>query len=141
MRINVIDNTNFGVRIKIDKTPQELQSALNKVSKQLPEASLTSYASSCTGIPLSITTGVPITNSAGTVFDVLGSAFISKGAGIDSFGIVPSAIAKTAPHTTFEAVESSQANPSLIGSLFSTIGGFLHKMGRIKIQTKQKVPS
>ncbi len=81
-------------------------------------------------------------NSLATGFDVVGTAYSAKAVGVDSFGIVPSAAAKTASVATPKTMASSAEHPAIAGSIFSGLGAFIHKHFRIfDSRTTRKIPS
>ena len=144
MRIQRIDNTQFGALIKI-KDPIELFAQANQMIAHMPPnqrglsaaASSSGMSSSGTGI---ITAG-SATNTAATTSDVIGSAYLLKAIGVDSFGIVPSAAAKTAPYLTPATAESTAQNPATAGSIFSGTGIFIHKHFKLIDNRPSKIPS
>ena len=80
-------------------------------------------------------------NTAATTSDIIGSAYMSKAVGVDSFGIVPSAAAKSAPYMTPETVVSSQAHPETAGTIFSGLGAWIHSHFRLIDARPSKIPS
>lgn len=145
MRITKIDNTQqFGALIRV-RSVEELYAEANQMIRHIsPEyrgisAGASSSAASSMGTGL-LTSGSGVNTSA-TTSDVLATAFWAQASGVDSFGIVPSAIAKSAPYLTPQTVASTQANPSTAGSIFSTIGGWLHSHFRIIDARQKKLPS
>ena len=86
--------------------------------------------------------GVIASNVVGSGLDTVGSAFSAQQLGINMSGIVPSTLEHLQGHATPETVFSAQNNPSLFGTFFSSLGGYLHRIGRIKINTtNNKIPS
>ena len=144
MRIQAIDNTQFGALIRI-KSPEELFAQANQMMKHMtPNQRGVSALSSSTGISSSgmgIITGGSASNTAATTSDVIGSAYLLKATGIDSFGIVPSAAAKSSPYLTPASAESTAQNPATAGSLFTTIGGYIHRHFKIVSNKPSKIPS
>ncbi len=144
MRIQRVDNTHFGALIRI-KSPEELFAQANQMINNIsPEyrglmAGASSTASSSAGSGL-ITTG-SASNSLATGFDVVGTAYCAKAAGIDSFGIVPSAMAKSAPYLTPETIVSSQMHPETAGSIFSGLGAGIHSFFKLFYNSQKKIPS
>lgn len=140
MQVEKVYNQNFTALIKINK-PEELVAKLNKSYNQQPNSIKASLGTSSIGLGTGISTGVPITNTAATGSDVIGSAFCAKAIGIDSFGIAPSVIAKITPYATPQTIASSVAHPETAGGIFSTIGGWFHRHAKISINSQKKIPS
>lgn len=144
MRIQRIDNTQFGALIRI-KNPEELFAQANKMMAQMkPEQRGLSALSSSAGMSSSgmgIITGGSATNTAATTSDVVAVANFLKASEIDSFGIAPSAAAKTAPYLTPETAVSSNQHPETVGSIFSGLGVFIHKHFKIVDTRPKKIPS
>lgn len=144
MRIQRVDNTQFGALIRI-KSPEELLAQANQMIANMPPnqrglaAAATSSGSSSLGT--GVITGGTVTNAAATTSDVVGSAYMLKALGYDSFGIVPSAMAKSAPYSTPETIASTQMHPETAGSIFSTIGGLIHRHFKLVDNRPKKIPS
>lgn len=144
MRVQKIDNTNFGALIRI-KSPEQLLVEANQMLKNMPpeyrglSAGASSVGMSSSGSGL-VTTGSG-SNSLATGFDVVGTAYCAKAAGIDSFGIVPSAAAKSASVLTPKTLASSAENPSVAGSIFSGLGAFIHRHIKLFGNNPKKIPS
>lgn len=131
MNIQPINNQTFTARVKI----QEIQTAFNKVARETKEFSPgCSTASSGLSTVSSFTTGSTASNMIGSGSDIIGSAFSSKATGVNSSGIVPSVLGSATPET----VVSANNHPSLIGSVFSTIGSLFQ---RPNVNIKVKNPS
>lgn len=123
----------FTARIKI--------SEFKKFSKEALELSPFSTTGSCAvGSSSAGTLGTTASQVAGSTFDVLGTAFSAKASGIDSFGIVQSSLDAMTPYVTPKTVISANNNPSIMGSLFSTIGDTLRNIGKTA-QKQLKDPS
>lgn len=144
MRIQRVDNTQFGALIRI-KTPEELLAQANQmITHMSPEQRGFAAAASSSGMSTSgcglVTLGTTL-NTAATTSDVIASAHFLKASGVDSFGISPSAIAKSAPYMTPETVASSQAHPETAGTIFSGLGGWIHSHFKLFDNRQKKVPS
>lgn len=124
---NIQSNMNFKARIRL-KDLKEVNSITIKPGASLGSSSLGSVS---TGI-----VGTSASHTAGSAANTVGSAFSAKAVGVDSFGIVPSVIEAATPHATPATIESAKAHPSLMGSIFSTIGDFFHSLGKVKTRTK-----
>ena len=123
----------FSARVKM-RDIKEVTGAVAKVSAEItPGVSSGSLGLGSTTVG---TLGTSASNTAGTASDVLGTAFSVHATGIDSFGIVPSSIEAITPHATPATIASSNNHPSIIGSLYSTIGANFHNMGKVKVRTK-----
>ncbi len=133
--MNIQPNIAFTAKIKI--------SELKQLSKEAVQLSPFSTTGSCAvGSTSAGTLGTTASNVAGSASDVLGTAFSAKASGIDSFGIVPSSLDAVAPYVTPKTIISANNNPSTMGSLFSTIGSFLHDLGKsVTVTKKVKDPS
>ena len=144
MKIYRVDNTQFGALIKI-KSPEELFAQANRIMENMnPEQRGLSAMASCSGMSTSgagLMTGGFATQTAGVTSDVVGSAYMLKASGVDSFGIAPSAMEKSAPYLTPETMLSTNQNPETAGSIFSTIGAYIHKYFKIVDTKPKKVPS
>ncbi len=140
MIVQSINNVSFGALIKI-KDPETAMKQAAASFNQMPVELRASAGSGVSTLSGSISTGVPLTNSAATGSDVVGSAFILKHSGVDSFGIVPSAMNKSASVLTPETIVASGEHPAIAGSIFSTIGGWLHSHARLFETQKKKIPS
>lgn len=79
-------------------------------------------------------------NIVGMGSDVAGAAFSLKASNVDSSGIVPFIIERATPFVTPATIHSAEVQPSTMGSLLSTSGGFLHGSSTAKV-TKVKDPS
>jgi len=136
MKVQSVNNVSFGARIKIGK---ELKGCMAEFS-QRPELST---GSSVLGGIGSLFAGASSTQTVATASDVAASAFLSKGIGVNSSGIAPSVMAKLSPIMTPASVASANENPSIIGSIASSIGAFMHRLGgEIRINsTQKKIPS
>lgn len=76
----------------------------------------------------------------GSGSNVLATASSLKSSEVDSFGIVPSAIAYAGAHgATPATVASANAHPSTMSSIMSSIGNFFS--GLAKVGSKTKDPS
>jgi hypothetical protein len=139
MKIQPVNNISFGIRIKIDKA--SLNKAVQNFYNNAPDGAKASLGSSTLMGSSSTAVGVPATNTVATGSDIIGTAFILKPMDIDSYGIVPSVLAKMTPYATPETVESSAFHPETAGAIFSTMGSELHKHARIKINNTKKIPS
>lgn len=83
--------------------------------------------------------GVALTAShvAGSGANVLAIASSLKSSGVDSFGIVPSAIAYAGAHgATPATIVSAEAHPSTMSSIMSSIGSFIEGLADIVRKTK-----
>ncbi len=144
MRIQRVDNTQFGALIRI-KTPEELLAQANQMITHMPpEQRGLAVAASSSGMSTSgsglMTLGTA-SNTAATTSDVIASAHFLKASGIDSFGIAPSAIAKSAPYMTPETIASSQAHPETAGTVFSGLGAWIHSHFKLFDNRPRKIPS
>ena len=139
MMIQNINGVSFGALIKI-KDPETYMKQAAASFNQLPVELKASSGSGMTTLSGSISTGVPLSNTAATGSDVVGSAFMLKHSGVDSFGIVPSAMDKSASVLTPETIVASGEHPSTAGSIFSTIGGWVHSHAKL-FETQKKIPS
>ena len=144
MRIQRVDNTQFGALIRI-KTPEELLAQANQmITHMSPEQRGFAVAASSSGMSTSgcglVTLGTTL-NTAATTSDVIASAHFLKASGVDSFGISPSTIAKSAPYMTPETVASSQAHPETAVTIFSGLGGWLHSHFKLFDNRPKKIPS
>lgn len=75
---------------------------------------------------------------AGSTFDVLGTAFSAKASGVNSSGIVPSAVNSASPYLTPGTVASSNNHPSVMGTIMSVIANFFHGTNvNVKKQVKR----
>lgn len=141
MNIQPVNNVSFGIRLKVDKVVR-LQKAAQEFLNIAPDGLKASIGTTSSTCSTSTAVGVPLTNTVGTGFDVLGTAFILKPMNVDSYGIVPSTLAKMAPYATPETVESSALHPETAGAIFSTTGWQLHRFARFKNSTTVKnIPS
>lgn len=144
MRIQRIDNTQFGALIKI-KSPEEFLAQANQmIAHMTPDqrgfaAATSSLGMSSSGCGL-VTLGTG-SNTAATTSDVIAAAHFLKASGIDSFGIAPSTIAKSAPYMTPETIVSSQAHPETAGTIFSGLGGWIHSHFKLFDNRPKKIPS
>ena len=118
-----MNNISFRARVRM-RDVKEFSNAMAEATPGL------STGSCITGGLGSSSIGTTASHAAGSAANVVGSAFSAKASGIDSFGIVPSVMESPA------TIASSEAHPSLIGSLFSTIGDFFHSLGRVKVNVK-----
>lgn len=144
MRIQRVDNTQFGALIRI-KTPEELLAQANQmITHMSPEQRGLAAAASSSGMSTSgsglMTLGTA-SNTAATTSDVIASAHFLKASGIDSFGIAPSAIARSAPYMTPETIVSSQVHPETAGTIFSGLGGWIHSHFKLFNNRPKKIPS
>lgn len=144
MQIKRIDNTSFNALIRI-KSPEELLAQANKFIEQIPpDTRALSGASSLTGVP-SLSTGSAISgsaiNTAATTSDVIATAYFAKSVGVDSFGIVPSVMAKSSPYATPATIASSAQHPESAGTIFSGLGAWLHSHFKITYNKAKKIPS
>ncbi len=145
MRIQIIENVQFGALVRL-KNPEEVMAQANQMLTHMDpkyrpySAAASSTSSGLLGAGVS-TSGSGVCSSA-TGFDVLGTAFSADAVGIDSFGIVPSAMAKITPYVTPASAESSAQHPAILGTMFSGLGAWLHKHFRvIDARTSKKIPS
>ncbi len=126
---SINNNINFKARVRMRD--------VKEFSKAMAEATPALSSGSCiTGGIGSSAAATTASHVAGSASDVLASAFTAKVSAIDSFGIVPSYLESAAQHSTPATVASSEANPSIAGMLFSTIGTFFHRLGRVKVHIK-----
>lgn len=94
---------------------------------------------SLTGAVSTASTAGSASSSLAGGSEVIGTAFVSKGSGINSSGIVPSVMEVATPHLTPASVISTNNHPSIIGSMFSTIGSWF---SNVSVKTKNiKNPS
>jgi len=144
MRIQRVDNTQFCALIRI-KSPEELFAQANQMIGHMnPEYRGLSAAASSSGMSTAGTgllTCGSVSNTAATTSDVIGSAYVLKASGVDSFGIVPSSMAKSAPYLTPATAESTAQNPSTAGSMFSSLGSWIHSHFRLIDNKPSKIPS
>ena len=124
MKVNSINNVSFEAKIKINKIAR----TFNEITNPQVCAGSSLFGTSASGV-----SGVLSSNIAGTALDTTGSAFISQQSGLNSSGIVPSVMENLKPHITVDTAFSMQNNPSLFGSFFSSLGGYIRRMGRINI--------
>ncbi|MBD5403262.1 hypothetical protein HDR58_10780 [bacterium] len=75
--------------------------------------------------------GTTASKLVGSASDVLGTAFSAKASGMDSSGIVPSAIDAVTPYVTPKTIASANNHPSVMGSIFSTIGNFFSNICKV----------
>lgn len=129
MSIQMNNNVSFRARVRM-RDVKEFSNAMAEATPGL------STGSCITGGLGSSSIGTTASHAAGSAANIVGSAFSAKASGIDSFGIVPSVMESAAGHATPATIASSEAHPSLIGSLFSTIGDFFHSLGRVKVNVK-----
>lgn len=139
MNIQPVNNISFGARIKIDKV--SLGKAVLDMYNNAPVGAKASSGFSTLIGSSSTVVGVPVTNTVASGSDVIGTAFILKPLGVDSYGIVPSVLAKITPYATPKTIESSVLHPETAGSIFSTIGSELHSHAKIKINSTKNIPS
>ena len=132
MNIQAINSCSFGARIRVNRYSNEL-------SKFLDPQVLS--GSSMFGTYASGVSGVLSTNAAGSALDTVGSAFSAKQIGLNSSGIVPSVMDSIAPHITADTAFSAQNNPSILGTFFSSLGSYMHRMGKISINGNRRIPS
>lgn len=131
MNMNVQPQNNYAFKARVKmKEVKELAESLSTVSTG------TAAASSGIGAVSTGAMSTTLSNVAGSAANVVGTAFSAKASGINSSGIVPSVMEVVAPHVTPATVASSQAHPSFMGSLFSTIGDFFHGFGNVKNKVK-----
>lgn len=144
MKIQKVDNTNFNALIRI-KSPEQLLAEANHMIKNMPpeyrglSAGASSIGMSSSGSGL--VTTVSGSNSLATGFDIVGTAYCAKAVGVDSFGIVPSAAAKSASVLTPQTLVSSAENPTIAGSIFSGMGALIHRHFKIFRNSTKKIPS
>ena len=136
MRIQHINNVSYKANVKINRG--ELDNLITATATIAPVA--TSSVASSGGAAASTVLGTA-SQVAGTTFDVLGTAFSAKASGINSSGIVPSAMNLAGPHLTGETIASSNNHPSIMGSIMSTIADFFHAPSAIASNNKVKRPS
>lgn len=74
------------------------------------------------------------TSLGGSGFDTLGTAFTLHASGSNSSGIVPSFMEHAGSSLAPSVLEATNAHPSLVGSLFSTIGSALKPKTNIKVK-------
>ena len=129
MSIQMNNNITFRARVKI-RDVKEFSTAMVEATPGL------SAGSCITGGLGSSTIGTTASHAAGSASNIVGSAFSAKASGIDSFGIVPSVMESAAGHATPATIASAEGHPSLMGTLFSTIGDFFHSLGRVKVNVK-----
>ena len=130
-RINNNYNTSFNARFKVD--PKITEKLIDNVYGPTTISSLTGGASA-------ISTALTGSNVTASSSDVLGTAFSLHASGINSSGIVPSFLKSAANSSLIPttSVNASAAHPSIVGSFFSTIGGWFHTAKKI---SKIKDPS
>lgn len=119
-------NMGFRARVKL-KDVNELAAAVGPVA---------SSGSSALGSTASGIVGTTASHAAGSALNTVGSAFSAHASGVNSSGIVPSVIESATPYVTPATIASSKANPSTMGTIFSTIGDFFHSLGKVKIRIK-----
>ena len=131
MNIQPINNQTFTARVKI----QDFRNGLKQVTKEAAELSPASSTASTGLSTLASATGGSTTSTAiGAGSDIIGSAFVSKATGVNSSGIVPSILGSATPET----VVAANNHPSIIGSIFSTIGSIFQ---RANLNVNVKKPS
>lgn len=124
-------NNNFSFKARVR------MSNVQNNSKTIAEGiSALSSGTSTIGSTAAGTVGTTVSHSIGSAANVVGSAFSAKASGVDSFGIVPSVIESASPHVTPATVASAKAHPSVMGSIFSTIGDFFHSLGKVNVKVK-----
>ncbi len=134
MKVQSVNNVSFGARIKLNR---QLKGCLDELSR--PELSTGSSVLGGIGSMSSAASG---TQTLATASDVVASGFIAKGIGSNSSGIVPSVMAKISPIMTPASVASANQNPSIVGSIASSLGAFIHRLGgEIRINNNKKIPS
>ena len=134
MKVQSVNNVSFEARIRLNK---ELQGCLAELSR--PEIST---GSSLLGGLGSMSSAAAGTQTLATASDVVASGFLAKGIGINSSGIVPSVMAKISPIMTPASVASANQNPSIMGSIASSLGAFVHRLGgEVRINNTKKIPS
>ena len=126
--INQYNSQTFKARIRL-KNIGEISGKLSDIANP----TVASIASSG-GIASTSSTASHV---IGAGSNVLSTASALKFSGVDSFGIVPSAIGYAGAHgATPATVASANANPSIMSSIMSSIGNFIESLGHIKIDTK-----
>ena len=134
MKVQSVNNVSFGARVKLN---QELKGCLAELSR--PEVST---GSSVLGGIGSMSSAAAGTQTLATTSDVVASGFLAKGIGSNSSGIVPSVMAKLSPIMTPASVASANQNPSIMGSIASSLGAFIHRLGgEVRIHGNKKIPS
>lgn len=147
MLIKKIDNTtNFKGLIRIiPKSPEEFLAQANGIIQKMPpEYRGLSAAAGSTGLGSSSSSaisGSSVINTAATTSDVVASAFFAKASGVDSYGIVPSTMAKISPYATPATMASSAQHPETAGSVFSGLGAWLHSHFKFTDNRTKKIPS
>lgn len=128
MNIQPINNQTFTARVKI----RDFKNGIKQVTAEAAELS-PGCSTASTGLStLSAATGGSTTSTAiGVGSDIIGSAFVSKATGVNSSGIVPSLLGSATPET----VVSANNHPSIVGSIFSTIGSFFQR-ANVKVNVK-----
>lgn len=129
--MKIQSNPTFTAKIKINDI---------NISKHTNDSAiLTPYLSSGSsgvGSTMAGTLGTTASKIAGSASDIIGSAFSAKASGVDSFGIVPSVLDAVAPYATPKTIVSANNHPSVMGSIFSTIG---NTIGNIVKTTEKSV--
>lgn len=119
-RINASNySTSFNARFKVD--PAVTEKLADTLSGPCTLSSSTGGVSSLSATASGVTT-------AASGSDILASAFSLQASGVNSSGIVP-AYLKSAANSSLMPdflVNGSQAHPSIAGSMFSTLGSWLH---------------
>ena len=130
---SVSDAVNFGARVRINRFKKTLSEILD------PRIST---GSSVLSTSTSGVSGIAASNTVASGLDTVGSAFSAQQLGTNMSGIVPSTLEHLHGSATPETVLSAQNNPSIFGTFFSSLGGYLHRIGKIKINTNNnKIPS
>lgn len=129
--INQQNNSpSFQARIRLNGRGNTLDD-LAKTSAGAPFVASIAGSGSSAGVA---STASHVTGSGS---DVLATASSLKSSGVDSFGIVPSAIAYAGEHgATPATVASAEANPSTMSSIMSSIGSFFEGLANIGSKTK-----
>lgn len=131
-----IQPVSFGARIKMNDIKDITKNIAVASEKAQLNAGFATSGSSGLGSSTVGTLGTTATNSIASGSDILGTAFSAHASGIDSFGIAPSVVEAITPHVTPATIASSNNHPSTIGSLFSTIGGYLSSLTKVNIKAK-----
>lgn len=120
---------NFGARVRLKdyKTVRDTAFA----SDVLSGASSVTVGSGAMAATSAIKT-------AGFAANTVGSAFSAKASGINSSGIVPAVVESATPYVTPATIASSEAHPSLMGSFFSSVGGFFHSLVKVNVKKPSK---
>lgn len=132
MQVNNISNFSTGNRAQSFQA--RIKISPNEISDAVASATASgSMMGSSSGAALSASA----TTCAGSASDVLGTAFSSHASGLNSSGIVPSYMQHAASSFTPPVLEATNANPSLAGSVFTTLG----RIFGMKIKSSTKHPS